>query len=337
VHSRRSLGDILAHLFHPRRSNNHRPRVLHPEAYLGLSFIIIAFATIISRSYLLPGKFGHILGFASSITPSQVVEQTNQQRTKAGLGPLTVNDKLTQAALAKGQDMFNDQYWAHVAPDGTQPWSFIQNAGYAYSVAGENLARDFSNTADMMNAWMASPTHRANIMSSRYKEIGIAVIDGNLEGYDTTLVVQMFGTPKSGVAQLPAQGANQAESPEEPAAAELPTPAQPATTIVLETPSPGTPSVTASPWASALGKPTVLAGALVINGTFETPPLLTPLQLMKAFFLAVVLLLMAVLAYDALIMNNRNTVRVVGKNLAHLILLGFVAFLLILFKGGIVG
>ena len=93
--------------------------------------------------------------------------------------------------------MFNKQYWAHTAPDGKEPWDFMSEAGYSYQVAGENLARDFSTTSAMVAAWMASPTHRANIMNGRYTEIGIAVINGTLEGVETTLVVQMFGTPRS--------------------------------------------------------------------------------------------------------------------------------------------
>ena len=94
--------------------------------------------------------------------------------------------------------MFTDQYWAHTAPDGTEPWTFMHQMGYQYVVAGENLARDFGQTDEMVSAWLASPTHRANIMNPKYQEIGIAVIDGVLEGYETTLVVQMFGTPPSG-------------------------------------------------------------------------------------------------------------------------------------------
>src|SRR5258708_28336998 len=98
--------------------------------------------------------------------------------------------------------MFANQFWAHVAPDGTSPWQFFKNAGYQYYSAGENLARDFSNTSDMMAAWMASPTHRANIVNGRFREIGVAVVDGRLLGSDTTLVVQLFGTPLSGRPQL---------------------------------------------------------------------------------------------------------------------------------------
>lgn len=314
----RSVKESLAHLFHPRWSNNHRPRVLHPEAFVFLVLIVIGFMGVISQVSKLPGVWGDVLGFASSITPSQVVEKTNQERQAQGLPPLTLNAELSQAALAKGQDMFGNQYWAHVSPEGTPPWTFIQNAEYEYQVAGENLARDFSNTDDMIQAWMASPTHRANIVSSRYQDIGIAVIDGVLEGYETTLVVQMFGTPKTQPARVPDVAA---------ASIDAITVSADEFTTVLETPPP-----TAQAADNA-----VLASALVQNGSFVIPPLFTPLQLTKAFFLAVILLLTSTLIYDSYIINHSNTLRIVGKNLAHIMLLSVVGFLIILFKGGIVG
>ena len=70
--------------------------------------------------------------------------------------------------------------------------------------------------------------------------------------------------------------------------------------------------------------------------SFALPPLFSPIQLIKAFFLAVILLIVSTLVYDAAIMSNTNTVRIVGKNMAHILLLGVVAFLLVFFKGGIV-
>jgi len=82
-----------------------------------------------------------------------------EQRVSVGLLPLEANATLAQAAQAKAADMLNNNYWAHVSPDGTQPWSFFVNAGYSYRYAGENLARDFTNPASAVDAWMASPTN----------------------------------------------------------------------------------------------------------------------------------------------------------------------------------
>jgi len=104
---------------------------------------------------------------------------------------------LANAARQKGLDMLDKNYWAHVSPDGTEPWDFFLREGYVYKYAGENLARDFTNPESAVAAWMASPSHRDNLLSSKYEEIGIAVVEGDLSGQDTTLIVQLFGT-KSG-------------------------------------------------------------------------------------------------------------------------------------------
>jgi len=131
-----------------------------------------------------------------------VIELTNNERLNAGLTIVKQNQELSQAAQAKAADMFAHNYWAHLSPTGTEPWSFITSSGYKYQHAGENLARDFGNPSDIVKAWMASPTHRQNLLDSRYKDIGIAVMDGYLNGVETTLVVQIFGTPQTSVSNI---------------------------------------------------------------------------------------------------------------------------------------
>ncbi len=313
------LSESLSHLFHPRTSNNHRPRVLHPESYL--FFVMIAVAIFIGiRSIGYWGSsFEGVLGFASSITAGQVIDQTNQKRAELGLAPLVSNPKLNQAALAKAQDMFSHQYWSHISPQGREPWDFIKEANYSYRVAGENLARDFSDTHSMVQAWMDSPTHRDNIVNSKYTQIGIAVVDGELLGYETTLVVQMFGTPAVAEAQLPVVKEPQVVVVEEEEPSE----------VVEEQP------VVAQQVAVApvKGEETVVQ----YLPELKRAPLFSPLQLIKAFFLALIILIVSTLVYDTVIISNGNVVRLVGKNIAHVMLFMAVAFLLIFFKGGVVG
>lgn len=330
----RTLPDIFAHLFHPRRSNNHRPRILHPEALFILMITIgVLFGGFKAFNYFFAAHRG-ILGYASNISPNQVLAATNAERAKNGLSALVYNDKLSQAAVTKANYMFAKQFWAHTAPDGTEPWFFIRQAGYSYKVAGENLARDFSDTDSMMAAWMASPTHRANIVNTRYNDIGIGVVDGTLEGYETTLVVQMFGSPNDGTAKIPATAVKTVESqPPKPVATVVPTPAP----VTATQPVPPAQSATkqATPPASPVGA--VLASVLVPLGSIERPPLFTPLQLTKAFFLAVIVMIVSTLAYDGVVIGHRRTSRLVGKNLGHIALFLAVAYLLIFFKGGIIG
>ena len=186
-------------LFVPHPHNNHKPKILwHQSVLVLLGLLIIGRSFIDIFSGVRPG----ILGFASQIAPEKVIELTNQERQTNNLPPLTYNKELSDAAQVKAIDMFANNYWAHVSPTGTEPWSFMINSGYNYLHAGENLARDFSNPNDIVVAWMASPTHRRNILDGRYKDIGIAVVDGYINGVETTLVVQMFGVRQSAAAEV---------------------------------------------------------------------------------------------------------------------------------------
>src|SRR5258708_6248618 len=183
--------EALAHLLLPRQSNNHKAKLIQSST---LAIITLLIVFINSAFGFLGAKTGQVLGYAANISPSEVERLTNVQRTSNGLSPVIDNPVLDSAEQAKGRNMLAKGYWAHVAPDGTQPWAFFIAAGYNYRYAGENLARDFSDANSAVNAWMASPTHRENVLSPNYKEIGIGVVEGNLAGADTTIIVQFFGT-----------------------------------------------------------------------------------------------------------------------------------------------
>lgn len=124
---------------------------------------------------------------------AEIYEAVNEQRQSSSIEPLNYNEKLANAAQAKAEDMIEKAYWPHTSVDGREPWDFIKQSGYFYAVAGENLAKDFSSTSDMVQAWIESPTHRANILEDGYQDTGIAVLRGSLGGRETVLVVQMFG------------------------------------------------------------------------------------------------------------------------------------------------
>ena len=141
-------------------------------------------------NYTKPG----VLGISANIDQKLLIELTNKERQKQGLPPVSENSALTKAAALKAQNMFNENYWAHFAPSGKTPWDFIIGSGYKFTFAGENLAKNFYNSDDVVTAWMNSPTHRDNLLHPKYKDIGIAVVEGNLNGQKTTLIVQMFGT-----------------------------------------------------------------------------------------------------------------------------------------------
>lgn len=321
----KKLKKTLAHFFHPRQSNNHRARLLHPESLVYIGIIAIGVFSFLKIWSFFPLLHDNILGFASDITAEQVIVQTNQQRKQLGLSELTYNEELSQAALAKGQDMFSNQYWSHVSPQGRQPWDFIKEADYVYIVAGENLARDFSHTDEMVGAWMASPTHKANIINPKFQEIGIAVIDGKLKGFETTLVVQMFGTKSTQVAQVGNSGIEiETESPVEEQA------------VIIQENAIDTTNSELGRLDVRADKEFVLSGLSELPDGGTRPALFNPLQITKAFFLVVILLILSTLVYDGFIAGRSKIERVVGKNFAHILLFGTVTFLLLLFKGGVI-
>ncbi|MBI4359256.1 MAG: hypothetical protein HY577_01610 [Candidatus Nealsonbacteria bacterium] len=133
--------------------------------------------------------------FFAEVVSSTLIELTNQDRQARGLLALKENPVLTQAAYAKAQDMIQNDYFSHVSPGGLSPWYWFKKSGYNYRVAGENLAIGFLDSGEVEKAWNNSPSHRQNLLSPSYKEIGIAVVKGNFQGQETTLVVQFFGTP----------------------------------------------------------------------------------------------------------------------------------------------
>ncbi len=180
------------HYFIPQEKNNFRADILKNGFLLllvGVYFLNQSFIKYLSL--VRPG----VLGYSSEITAQKVLDQTNQERSNLGLSELKYNSLLSDSATKKAKDMFTNNYWAHTSPSGTTPWDFFKSVGYQYSVAGENLARDFYDTESLLKAWMNSPTHKANIVNSKYQEIGIGVVNGTLGGIKTTLVVQHFATP----------------------------------------------------------------------------------------------------------------------------------------------
>lgn len=184
----------LRHLFVPHPHNNYKPKLLWANSLLVLIGLFIMGRSIVDIAVgLHPG----VLGYASQIDVGKIVEYTNNNRQKAGSPKVTLNPQLNAAAQAKLDDMFTNNYWAHVSPKGTEPWYFITSAGYKYQHAGENLARDFANAKDVVNAWMASPSHKKNLLDKRYKDMGLAVKDGYINGVETTIVVQMFAVAPS--------------------------------------------------------------------------------------------------------------------------------------------
>ena len=103
----------------------------------------------------------------------QVVELTNIERAKANLQPLKLNDKLSNAAEDHSNDMAQDNFFSHTGVDGSTVSDRVKNNGYEYSRVGENIAAGQTSAAEVVEGWMNSPGHRANILNPNYAEIGV--------------------------------------------------------------------------------------------------------------------------------------------------------------------
>ena len=234
----RKFGLSLHDHFIPHPRNNYHPHALSHRMLALLSLLLMTVKIAgISMVVLMPAAPSQ----ASAITASTVISLANAARAESGLGALTSNGQLTNAAQAKANDMLAKQYFAHNTPTGETPWTFIKAAGYSYVTAGENLAIDFTEAESVQSAWMNSPGHRANIMNKSFQEIGIGIAKGMYNGHQTTIVVQMFGTPIAQKVEMPAAPTPVAQATPAPAPAPAP---KPAPVAVAPTPSQSSAPVT---------------------------------------------------------------------------------------------
>jgi len=162
-------------------------------------FVFVLFTLSITQLFFLSEKFIKLDNLAA-VLPSVLVMITNEERSDKNIQPLVENELLVKAAELKANDMALKGYFAHTSPDGVTPWTWLNIAGYKYEKAGENLAVNFIDSVDVVESWMNSPSHRDNILSNKYTEVGIATSVGQYKGREGVFVVQYFGTPTSLVA-----------------------------------------------------------------------------------------------------------------------------------------
>ncbi len=223
---------LLKDLFIPYRGNNYKPEILLPRRLIFYGLSAVAMKLIIVSLVL-------VFPLAAWLTPDilskeskKVISLTNRIRQNLSVPALKENRALSQAAYNKAQDMLLQQYFAHVGPDGRDVSDWILASGYQYDVAGENLAIGFASAEEVVNAWVKSRTHYANLIDPDFQEIGVGMVTGSYNDRDTTLVAQYFGSSSAPAA--PSSLTVSVEAQEEPA----PTPKPVAPTPKPETPKP---------------------------------------------------------------------------------------------------
>lgn len=191
----------LKDFFIPNNENNFAPHSMQKLAMVGMLFLIVLSFTATNALSLLWISSEWMVG---TVLPAVIVDLTNEERSSDALGTLRRNTTLDQAAKLKAEDMAQNEYFAHYSPTGVSPWHWFGKVAYNFVHAGENLAIHFTDSGEVVEAWMESPSHRANIMNGNYTEIGVGTAEGTYQGYQTVYIVQLFGTPSAPtVAQIP--------------------------------------------------------------------------------------------------------------------------------------
>jgi ABC-type sugar transport system permease subunit len=167
----------------------------HPDFFSSTNTLVIVTILVFIELVFFMGP-----RFIADYQPASVIsgvlgDLTNLERKQNNLSSLKANPILSEAAQLKANDMVAKDYFAHTSPEGLTPWHWLDEVGYKYNYAGENLAVNFTDTEDVTNAWMKSPTHRANIVKNGYTEMGSAVATGTYKGRESVFAVQIYANP----------------------------------------------------------------------------------------------------------------------------------------------
>ena len=144
----------------------------------GTSEIIYANPQVSNPNLIYPGQVLAIPQVDSSVMAfeNEVIRLVNEIRVKNGLSALNTNWELSRIARYKSQDMVSNRYFSHTSPTYGSPFQMIKSFGLAYQSAGENIAYGQTTPQAVVNAWMNSSGHRANILNSSYKQIGVGYV-----------------------------------------------------------------------------------------------------------------------------------------------------------------
>lgn len=151
---------------------------------VGISEIIAANPQFKNPNLIYPGQKVNIPNFdAIKSIENQVVQLTNQQRAKYGLKPLTQDWELSRVARYKAMDMRDKNYFSHTSPTYGDPFTMMRNFGITYRSAAENIAAGQTTPQEVVQAWMNSSGHRANILSTQSTFIGVGYAKGGSQRY----------------------------------------------------------------------------------------------------------------------------------------------------------
>lgn len=156
--------------------------------------MFVSFALVALMGFNIVSPFLGLSEVNARLNADSLLELHNIQRLEEDLHQLTISPELNASASKKAQDMLVSDCWSHYCPDGREPWEYFDEANYDYIFAGENLAEGFYSNYDVMQAWMDSPTHRENVLSDKFDEIGFGFARGEFQDNpNNTIIVVHFG------------------------------------------------------------------------------------------------------------------------------------------------
>ncbi len=182
----------LLQVFVPHIGNDFHPHLIRPIGLMSVGLLVglLFSGTMATRAESVRGDSDQI-----GITKENLLKESNKVRVEQAVAPLKLNDELSLAANLKARDMLARDYWDHTSPDGTTPWYWYREVNYRYDFAGENLAKGFVTPAAVVTGWMNSEEHRNNMLGVNYEDVGFGVVEGQLDGEETIVVVAMYGSP----------------------------------------------------------------------------------------------------------------------------------------------
>lgn len=183
--------------FIPHAANNYHPHILHGKRFFWYTALAAAIKVMVVVFVLLLPEEAFLMPEILAVQQDKVIALTNEFRKKSGLPELKENIRLFSSSGAKAEDMAREQYFSHQSPKGKTLSFFLDQAGYQYRVAGENLAVGYFDAQETVEAWKASPTHRANLLDKDFTEIGVGARRGVFEGASSVFLAQHFGQPKN--------------------------------------------------------------------------------------------------------------------------------------------
>lgn len=145
---------------------------------IGTNEVINANPQIFNPNLIYPGQVLIVPQISSSVLAfeNEVIRLVNEQRAKHGLKALSTNWELSRVARYKSQDMVDHRYFSHTSPTYGTPFQMIKDFGLSYRTAGENIAYGQQTPRSVVDSWMNSSGHRANILNTSYTQIGVGYV-----------------------------------------------------------------------------------------------------------------------------------------------------------------